>query len=175
MARHFGDIDRIAKASKEELLAVPDIGEVIAESIFSYFRDERHLIEIQRLKAAGLKFSSDAPADNLSAALAGKTIVISGNFSISRDEMKALIEKNGGKNSSSLSSKTSFLLAGTKPGPEKMKKAETLGIEVIDEERFMSMLPGNAPQADAKTDKGGESNLNEGEEDFPADLFGGMI
>ena len=175
VARHFGDIDRIAKASKEELLAVPDIGEVIAESIFSYFRDERHLIEIQRLKAAGLKFSSDAPADNLSAALAGKTIVISGNFSISRDEMKALIEKNGGKNSSSLSSKTSFLLAGTKPGPEKMKKAETLGIEVIDEERFMSMLPGNAPQADAKTDKGGESNLNEGEEDFPADLFGGMI
>lgn len=175
VARHFGDIDRIAKASKEELLAVPDIGEVIAESIFSYFRDERHLIEIQRLKAAGLKFSSDAPADNLSAALAGKTIVISGNFSISRDEMKALIEKNGGKNSSSLSSKTSFLLAGTKPGPEKMKKAETLGIEVIDEERFMSMLPGNAPQDDAKTDKGGESNLNEGEEDFPADLFGGMI
>lgn len=175
VARHFGDIDRIAKASKEELLAVPDIGEVIAESIFSYFRDERHLIEIQRLKAAGLKFSSDAPADNLSAALAGKTIVISGNFSISRDEMKALIEKNGGKNSSSLSSKTSFLLAGTKPGPEKMKKAETLGIEVIDEEKFMSMLPGNAPQADAKTDKGGESNLNEGEEDFPADLFGGMI
>lgn len=175
VARHFGDIDRIAKASKEELLAVPDIGEVIAESIFSYFRDERHLIEIQRLKAAGLKFSSDAPADNLSAALAGKTIVISGNFSISRDEMKALIEKNGGKNSSSLSSKTSFLLAGTKPGPEKMKKAETLGIEVIDEERFMSMLPGNAPRADAKTDKGGESNLNEGEEDFPADLFGGMI
>ena len=175
VARHFGDIDRIAKASKEDLLAVPDIGEVIAESIFSYFRDERHLIEIQRLKAAGLKFSSDAPADNLSAALAGKTIVISGNFSISRDEMKALIEKNGGKNSSSLSSKTSFLLAGTKPGPEKMKKAETLGIEVIDEERFMSMLPGNAPQADAKTDKGGESNLNEGEEDFPADLFGGMI
>ena len=175
VARHFGDIDRIAKASKEELLAVPDIGEVIAESIFSYFRDERHLLEIQRLKAAGLKFSSDAPADNLSAALAGKTIVISGNFSISRDEMKALIEKNGGKNSSSLSSKTSFLLAGTKPGPEKMKKAETLGIEVIDEERFMSMLPGNAPQDDAKTDKGGESNLNEGEEDFPADLFGGMI
>lgn len=173
VARHFGDIDRIAKASKEELLAVPDIGEVIAESIFSYFRDERHLIEIQRLKAAGLKFSSDALADNLSAALAGKTIVISGNFSISRDEMKALIEKNGGKNSSSLSSKTSYLLAGTKPGPEKMKKAVTLGIEVIDEEKFMSMLPGNAPQADAKTDKGGESS--EGEEDFPADLFGGMI
>lgn len=173
VARYFGDIDRIASASKEELLAVPDIGEVIAESIFSYFRDERHLLEIQRLKAAGLKFSSDAPADSLSAALAGKTIVISGNFSISRDEMKALIEKNGGKNSSSLSSKTSYLLAGTKPGPEKMKKAETLGIEVIDEETFMSMLPDNAPQTGAKTDKGGESS--EGEEDFPADLFGGMI
>ena len=140
VARYFGNIDRIASATKEELLAVPDIGDVIADSIFNYFRDERHLIEIQRLKAAGLKFSIDEPAENLSAALAGKTIVISGNFSISRDEMKALIEKNGGKNSSSLSSKTTYLLAGTKPGPEKMKKAADIGIEVIDEETFMRTM-----------------------------------
>ena len=175
VARYFGNIDRIASATKEELLAVPDIGDVIADSIFNYFRDERHLIEIQRLKAAGLKFSIDEPAENLSAALAGKTIVISGNFSISRDEMKALIEKNGGKNSSSLSSKTTYLLAGTKPGPEKMKKAAEIGIEVIDEETFMRMLPGHVETTVQTADRSVSGQDNAAEADFPADLFGGMI
>ncbi|MGM9767959.1 MAG: NAD-dependent DNA ligase LigA [Candidatus Cryptobacteroides sp.] len=175
VARYFGNIDRIASASKEELLAVPDIGDVIADSIFNYFRDERHLVEIQRLKADGLKFSMDEPAENVSAALAGKTIVISGNFSISRDEMKSIIEKNGGKNSSSLSKKTTYLLAGTKPGPEKMKKAADLGIEVIDEETFMSMLPGNASPTGAKAGNDPGTENNEGSEAFPTDLFGGMI
>ena len=175
VARYFGNIDRIASATKEELLAVPDIGDVIADSIFNYFRDERHLIEIQRLKAAGLKFSIDEPAENLSAALAGKTIVISGNFSISRDEMKALIEKNGGKNSSSLCSKTTYLLAGTKPGPEKMKKAAEIGIEVIDEETFMRMLPGHVETTVQTADGSVSDQDNAAEADFPADLFGGMI
>ncbi len=175
VARYFGNIDRIASATKEELLAVPDIGDVIADSIFNYFRDERHLIEIQRLKAAGLKFSIDEPAENFSAALAGKTIVISGNFSISRDEMKALIEKNGGKNSSSLSSKTTYLLAGTKPGPEKMKKAADIGIEVIDEETFMRMLPGHVETTVQTADGSVSGQDNAAEADFPADLFGGMI
>ena len=175
VARYFGNIDRIASATKEELLAVPDIGDVIADSIFNYFRDERHLIEIQRLKAAGLKFSIDEPAENFSAALAGKTIVISGNFSISRDEMKALIEKNGGKNSSSLSSKTTYLLAGTKPGPEKMKKAAEIGIEVIDEETFMRMLPGHVETTVQTADGSVSDQDNAAEADFPADLFGGMI
>ena len=175
VARYFGNIDRIASATKEELLAVPDIGDVIADSIFNYFRDERHLIEIQRLKAAGLKFSIDEPAENLSAALAGKTIVISGNFSISRDEMKALIEKNGGNNSSSLSSKTTYLLAGTKPGPEKMKKAADIGIEVIDEETFMRMLPGHVETTVQTADGSVSDQDNAAEADFPADLFGGMI
>lgn len=175
VARYFGNIDRIASATKEELLAVPDIGDVIADSIFNYFREERHLIEIQRLKAAGLKFSIDEPAENLSAALAGKTIVISGNFSISRDEMKALIEKNGGKNSSSLSSKTTYLLAGTKPGPEKMKKAAEIGIEVIDEETFMRMLPGHVETTAQSADESVSGQDNAAEADFPADLFGGMI
>ena len=175
VARYFGNIDRIASATKEELLAVPDIGDVIADSIFNYFRDERHLIEIQRLKAAGLKFSIDEPEENLSAALAGKTIVISGNFSISRDELKALIEKNGGKNSSSLSSKTTYLLAGTKPGPEKMKKAAEIGIEVIDEETFMRMLPGHVETTVQTADGSVSGQDNAAEADFPADLFGGMI
>ena len=141
IARHFGDIDTLAQASKEELAAVPEVGEVIAESVYNYFRDERHLKEIERLKAAGLQMSVVNRAENASDALAGKTIVISGNFSVSRDEMKALIEAHGGKNSGSVSGKTSFLLAGSKPGPEKIKKAESLGVPVLDEEAFRKLLP----------------------------------
>ena len=82
----------------------------------------------------------------LSDLLAGKTIVISGNFSISRDEMKALIVAHGGKCASSVSGSTSFLLAGTKPGPEKVRKCESLGIPIVGEEQFMKMIPG-APKA----------------------------
>jgi DNA ligase (NAD+) len=144
IARHFGDIDTLAKASKEELAAVPEVGEVIAESVYKYFRDERHLQEIERLKAAGLQMAVVNQAGNASDALAGKIIVISGNFSVSRDEMKALIEANGGKNSGSVSGKTSFLLAGSKPGPEKIKKAESLGVPILDEEAFRKLLPEGA-------------------------------
>ena len=147
IARHFGDIDTLAQASKEELAAVPEVGEVIAESVYRYFRDERHLKEIERLKAAGLQMTVARKVENASDALAGKTIVISGNFSVSRDEMKALIEANGGKNSGSVSGKTAFLLAGTKPGPEKIKKAESLGIPILDEEAFRKLLPeGTLPE-----------------------------
>lgn len=163
VARYFKDIDSIAAASVEQLLTVPDVGGVIAESIHDFFQNEKHLLEIQRFKADGLKLSVEAPAENLSAALAGKTIVISGNFSISRDDMKHLIELHGGKNSGSVSGKTSYLLAGTKPGPEKLKKAEQLGVPVIDEEKFRSMLPeGTLPETDE-------------DENIEPDLFGGMI
>ena len=89
--------------------------------------------------------------------------------------MKALIEKNGGKNSSSLSSKTTYLLAGTKPGPEKMKKAAEIGIEVIDEETFMRMLPGHVETTVQTADGSDSGQDNAAEADFPADLFGGMI
>ena len=162
IAQHFGNIDNIEKADVTQLLEVQDVGEVIAESVYNFFQDEKHRLEIQRLKADGLKMSMEAPAQNLSAALTGKTIVISGNFSISRDEMKELIALHGGKNSGSLSGKTSYLLAGSKPGPEKMKKAEQLGIPVINEEEFRSMLPDGAlPE-------------NDGEEPI-TDLFGGLV
>lgn len=162
IAQHFGDIDNIEKADVTQLLEVQDVGEVIAESVYNFFQDDRHRLEIQRLKADGLKMSMEAPAQNLSAALTGKTIVISGNFSISRDEMKELIALHGGKNSGSLSGKTSYLLAGSKPGPEKMKKAEQLGIPVINEEEFRSMLPDGA--------------LPENDEEEPiTDLFGGLV
>ena len=136
IARHFGDVDALAAASEEDLLQVPDVGEVIARSVFDYFLDARHAIEIQRLRAAGLRFSVDEGSTKLSDALEGKTIVISGNFSISRDEMKELITRNGGKNSTSISRSTSFLLAGSKPGPEKLRKSEALGIPVLSEEEF---------------------------------------
>lgn len=162
IAQHFGNIDNIEKADVTQLLEVQDVGEVIAESVYNFFQNDSHRLEIQRLKADGLKMSMEAPAQNLSAALTGKTIVISGNFSISRDEMKELIALHGGKNSSSLSGKTSYLLAGSKPGPEKMKKAEQLGIPVINEEEFRSMLPDGA--------------LPENDEEEPiTDLFGGLV
>ena len=141
LARHFGDIDSIAMASREEIAAVPEIGEVIANSVSSYFENAVNVMEIHRLRSHGLQFSTEGSADAASDALSGKTIVISGNFSISRDEMKSLIERHGGKNSSSVSGKTSFLLAGTKPGPEKIRKAEELGVPVMGEEDFYSMLP----------------------------------
>ncbi len=153
IARHFGTIDAVAAASKEELLTVPDVGEVIAESVYAYFRDPRHQEEILRLNQAGLRFSVESPAEAASEALGGMSIVISGNFSISREDMKALIEAHGGKNSSSLSSKTAFLLAGEKPGPEKMKKAAQLGLKVLSEAEFRAMLPDMQAPAAVREDE----------------------
>ena len=153
VARHFTNIDAIAAASLEDLLNVPDVGQVIAESIYDYFRDDTKLEVIARLKAAGLKFEIDAPAEKLSAALEGKTIVISGNFSISRDEMKALIAAHGGKNSGSISGKTFCLLAGEKAGPEKLKKAESLGIKLMNEHEFRELIGEAAAQEPEKIEE----------------------
>ena len=144
LAVHFGNIDRLIAASREELLEVDDIGEVIADSITGFFKNEANILMIHNLRDSGLQFEmSKGHQVPLSAALKGKTIVISGNFSISRNEIKELIESNGGKNSGSLSGKTSFLLAGEKPGPEKLKKAEISGIPVISESDFMKMISGD--------------------------------
>ena len=140
VARHFGNIDAIAAASIEELLNVDDVGQVIAESIYEYFRDGSNMETIARLKESGLRFVMDEGPKKLSAALNGMTIVISGNFSISRDEMKTLIAAHGGKNSGSISKKTRYLLAGEKAGPEKLKKAEALGVEIINEQDIYSII-----------------------------------
>ena len=140
VAAHFGNVDAIAAASVEELLKVDDVGQVIADSIYEYFRDGANLETISRLKESGLKFEMEKGPEKLSSTLEGKTIVISGNFSISRDQMKALIAAHGGKNSGSISKKTSYLLAGEKPGPEKVKKAESLGVEIISEVKMMEIL-----------------------------------
>lgn len=142
VARYFGSLDAVAQADEDALKQVPDIGNVCARSIYEYFRDKKHMDEIDRLRAHGLNFSLEQSASATSSdALAGKTIVISGTFAHSRDELKALVEKHGGKSSGSVSGKTSFLLAGEKPGPEKIRKCEELGIPVISEEDFFSMIP----------------------------------
>ena len=159
LARHFGSMDALSAASKEDLLAVPEVGSVIAESVFAFFRDPVNQTLIERLKSAGLQMSLEAPVAAGSDALAGKTIVISGNFSISRDEMKELIERNGGKNSGSVSGKTAFLLAGSKPGPEKIRKAGELGIPVIGEEEFFAMLPGRMDPVPEPAPEDGQLSL----------------
>lgn len=140
LAKHFGSIEALADASIEALLATDDIGDVIAESVYEFFREETNIDTISRLKSAGLKFQAESVQQKISSALDGKTIVISGNFSVSRDDIKALISAHGGKNSGSVSGKTSYLLAGEKPGPEKIKKAESLGVEIIDEDKFRQLI-----------------------------------
>ena len=141
LANTFGDIDAIASASVEELQEVNTVGVTIAESIRNFFDKPENIIIIERLKKAGLQFNNEKKAVSESQALAGKTIVVSGVFSsFSRDEIKQLIEYHGGKNSSSISSKTDFLLAGEKMGPEKKKKAEALNVKIINEDEFLKMI-----------------------------------
>jgi DNA ligase (NAD+) len=150
LAAHFRTIDNLSGATREELLQADDIGEVIADSILSYFADETNRDTIDRLKAAGLKFESEGVEEQQSELLKGMTIVISGNFSISRDEMKALIVANAGKSSGSISGKTTYLLAGEKAGPEKLKKAESLGVKVITEAEFMEEILRSAQDDNVK-------------------------
>ncbi len=141
LARHFGDIDTLIAASEEELASVEDVGEKTAKFIYDYFSDLRHMQLIQRLRDAGLVFKVDKSSYQQSDVLQGKTFVVSGVFSrFSRDEIKADIEKNGGKVSGSISGKTDYLLAGDKMGPEKRKKAEKLGVAIISEEDYLGMV-----------------------------------
>lgn len=137
---HFKTIDALMAATREDLLSVDEIGDIMAESILQYFADPAHRDMIGALRAMGLKFEAEADGGKLSDLLEGKTIVISGNFSISREEMKSLITAHGGKNTGSVSKNTTYLLAGEKAGPEKLKKAEKLGIEIIDEIKFNELI-----------------------------------
>ena len=155
LSNHFKNIDSMAEADVETLLGVDDIGEIIAQSVYSYFRNPDNIEVITRLKAAGLRFELGQQKESLSESLAGQTIVISGNFTISRDAMKELIALHGGKNSGSVSGKTAYLLAGEKAGPEKLKKAESLGVKVISEAEFMEMIGTSSeakPQETADTE-----------------------
>ena len=142
LAKHFKSIDALMTATPEHLVEVEGVGTVIAESVVRFFHDEVNLNIIERLRQHGLQMALSADQQQLASdKLAGKNIVISGVFERhSRDEYKAMIESNGGKNVSSISNKTSFILAGANMGPSKMQKAQQLGIEMIDEDTFLNML-----------------------------------
>ena len=145
LAKHFKDIDSIAKASFEQLIEAEEIGDKIAQSIIDWFANENNRNIIERLKKSGLRLEMDATESNkASDLLAGKTFVVSGVFAhFSRDGIKESIEANGGKVSGSISKKTDFVLAGDKMGPEKKKKAEDLGVAVIAEEDYLRMIRNN--------------------------------
>lgn len=140
LAYALKNIDAIAKATYEELIAVDEIGEKIAIAVQQFFQDERAIQTIERLKQAGLQFEIEEVALD-SNTLEGKTFVVSGVFSqFSRDEIKDLIEKNGGKNVGSISAKTTYVLAGENMGPAKLEKASSLGIPIISEADFIQMI-----------------------------------
>lgn len=142
IARHFKNMDALMEATEEELKDVDGIGDVIARSVVDYFASEKNRMIVERLKKYGLQMSVvSSSEDNCSDKLAGMNIVISGVFANhTRDEYKAMIEKHGGKNVSSISSKTTFVLAGEKMGPSKLQKAESLGVKIVDEDTFLKML-----------------------------------
>lgn len=142
IARHFGDIDSLMGASLQQLLEIEGIGEVMAGSVMGYFANDTNRAIVERLRGYGLQMqTATAEGDGSSDILAGKSIVISGVFTHhSRDEYKALIERNGGKNVGSISGKTSFILAGDNMGPSKLQKAEKLGVAIVDEDTFLKMI-----------------------------------
>lgn len=142
IARHYRSVDQLQWATHDQLTAMEDVGPQIADNIIAYFNDLRNLEIVNRLRNAGVQMQTTeetpAPQSDL---LQGKSIVISGIFTHhSRDEYKAMIEANGGKNAGSVSKKTSFILAGDNMGPEKRKKAEAYGVPLLSEDDFLQML-----------------------------------
>ncbi|MBQ2037399.1 MAG: NAD-dependent DNA ligase LigA, partial [Alistipes sp.] len=148
LASHFGSMDAVMQASQEELLEAEEVGDKIALSIMDYFADEQNRAIIERLRSAGLQFEAEQKV-LASQALEGMSIVISGSFELhSRDELKAMIEANGGKNLAAVSANTTYLLAGAKIGPAKLQKAQKLGIKIISEQEFLAMIEGATPIAE---------------------------
>ncbi len=148
LARHTRNIDTLMTMPAEELASIPEIGPKIAQSIVDYFADDRNRVIVERLRSAGLQMSlSEEETAGQSDKLMGKKVVISGVFAKhSREEYKAMIEQNGGKNVSSISSATSFVLAGENMGPAKLEKARKLGIDIINEDQFLEMLQTTAAE-----------------------------
>ena len=142
LARNFGSMEAVRNASLESLLAINGIGEVIARSVITFFHDEKHLAYVQRLCQAGLQMQLSQQEQQVrSDTLQGQSVVVSGVFRHhSRDEYKALIEQHGGRNVGSISAKTSFVLAGENMGPAKLEKASRLGIRILSEEEFLSLI-----------------------------------
>lgn len=142
LAKHFKSIDNLLNANFDTLIGVDEIGEKIAESVLNFSKDEKNLATIERLKSYGIQLEiSQEQLQNQTNKLEGKAIVVSGVFhQMSRNELKKAIEDNGGKVSSSISKKTSFIVAGDNMGPSKLTKAQNLGIDIISEEDFINMI-----------------------------------
>ena len=142
LARHFKTMESLQSASVNDLMEVDGVGEAIAKSVVAYFHNPINIAIVDKLRKHGLQMQlSEEQVSGTSDKLAGKSIVISGVFAKhSRDEYKALIEQNGGKNVGSISGKTSFILAGDNMGPAKLQKAEKLGVPLIDEDEFLKMI-----------------------------------
>lgn len=141
LAAAFRSIDNLAAAVPDELTAVPDIGESIAQSVLTYFAKPEHKQLIERLRTHGLQFETAESNTPVSDKLNGLSIVISGVFAHhSRDEYKAIIEQHGGKNAGSVSGATSFILAGENMGPAKLEKARKLGVKIVGEEEFLHLI-----------------------------------
>ncbi|MCQ2310391.1 MAG: NAD-dependent DNA ligase LigA [Paludibacteraceae bacterium] len=146
IARSFPSIDALQWATMEQLTAIEDVGEQIAQNVMNYFLDEHNLDILLRLRAAGVQLekeqgATDENGSSTAQSLQGKVIVISGTFAHhSRDEYKDMIEQYGGRNAGSVSSKTTFILAGENMGPEKRRKAEALGVPLVTEDEFLQML-----------------------------------
>ncbi len=146
LAKTFGSIESLSSQSIESLCEVPDIGQVIAQSVYNYFQDEKNRILVNTLQDFGLKFKLDVASSHQEeithqSAITGKTFVISGVFSHhTREEYKEIIERYGGKNLTSISSKTDYVFAGDKMGPSKLAKAQELGLTIINETEFLSLI-----------------------------------
>ena len=144
IARLFKSIDRIKEASLEELLAAPEVGEKIAESVYQFFRNPESQREIERLRKSGLAMESTAKEpEKVSDVLGNKSFVISGVFkNYEREQLQEIIIKTGGRSLSSVSGKLDYLLAGDNMGPSKREKAEKLGVKIISEEEFEKLMKG---------------------------------
>ncbi|MBI3503016.1 MAG: NAD-dependent DNA ligase LigA [Bacteroidetes bacterium] len=142
LARHFRNIDNLVKEKEvASLVEVEDVGETVAKSIIDFFKEKKHIELIERLKKYGLQFESQSTQLAQSTKLTGLTFVVSGVFTkFSRDDLKIAIEQNGGKVVGSVSGKTNYIIAGENMGPEKLKKAEKLGVKIIDENEFERMI-----------------------------------
>ena len=142
LANHYKSIDALALATEDDLVNVDEIGVKIAESVLEFFSSEENRMIIERLRNFGVQLEISAEKlANQTEKLKGNTFVVSGVFeTVSRNELKKLIEDNGGKVSSSISSKTSYVVAGDKMGPSKKTKAESLGVPIISEQEFLQMV-----------------------------------
>jgi DNA ligase (NAD+) len=141
LARHFSSIDRLRNADFDSLVDADEVGDRIAESIIQFFRDPKNRALMDKLESAGLQFSMGRERLERGSGLEGLTFVISGSFAKhSREELKQLIEANGGRNAGSITSRTDYLLGGEGIGPSKLKKAEALKIPIIDEDEFLAMI-----------------------------------